>query len=106
MCNEDSNNFDPATVNPPNPAGYDLRLKKFINTDDEASRANIDGTVDYTFFVQNLGEQDSVGEITVTDDSFPTGITIRSIAPTQSEWICSKNTDTKFTCKTSRILKK
>lgn len=106
QCSEDSFNADPASVNPPNPNGYDLRLKKYVNGDDESSVVNADGTIDYTFAVQNLGEQPSVGNITVSDTDFPAGITISSIATTQGEWTCTKNSPSSFSCVTSKILAK
>lgn len=37
-CTVDLQNSDPATVNPPNPDGFDLRIKKFANGDDEATK--------------------------------------------------------------------
>ncbi len=101
VCNQDTNNFDPATVSPPNPNGFDLRLKKYVNGDDESARAN--STVNYTFQVQNLGALASTGRTTVTDSSFPDGITIQSIAATQGEWTCTQNSTTAFTCFTDRI---
>lgn len=106
VCNEDKNNFDPATINPPNPDGFDLRLKKFVNGDDESASVNTDGTVTYTFSVQNLGEMASSGKTTVSDSSFPDGITIASIATTQGEWSCIKDSSTKFTCTTDKSYKK
>ncbi len=102
VCNEDKNNFDPATVNPPNPNGFDLKLKKFVNGDDESSPVRPGGTATYTFVMQNLGAQASTGTTTVTDESFPVGVTIASIAATQGEWSCTKNSDTKFTCTTTK----
>lgn len=38
QCTEDVYNTDPATINPPNPNGYDLRLKKYVNGDDNSTR--------------------------------------------------------------------
>ena len=102
VCNEDTNNLDPANVNPPNPNGFDLRIKKFVNGDDESSRVNADGTINYTFVVQNLGEFASTGRTTVTDENFPAGVTIASIATTQGEWTCAKDSNTKFTCYTDK----
>ena len=67
---------------------------------------NADGTIDYTFAVQNLGEQASVGTITVSDTDFPTGITISTIAATQGYWTCTKNSASSFSCVTSKILAK
>jgi len=104
VCNEDTNNLDSAVINPPNPNGFDLRLKKYVNGDDEAS--NGAGGVTYTFIVQNLGELASVGRTTVTDDNFPAGVTIASIAGTQGEWTCTKDSDTKFTCYTDKVYAK
>lgn len=101
VCNQDTNNFDPATISPPNPNGFDLRLKKYVNGDDESSHAN--GTATYTFQIQNLGALASTGRTTVTDSDFPDGITIASIATTQGEWTCTQNSATAFTCFTDRV---
>ena len=98
VCNEDKNNFDPATINPPNPNGFDLRVKKFVKADDNSAPVVPGSIVDYTFILQNLGELASTGRTTVTDQDFPAGITIDSIATTQGEWTCVKDTSTKFTC--------
>lgn len=83
VCNEDKNNFDPANVNPPNPNGFDLRLKKFVNGDDESSPVRPGTTATYTFVLQNLGMLASTGTTTVTDTDFPVGITIASMVTTQ-----------------------
>ena len=53
VCNEDIRNSDAATVNPPNPAGFDLGLTKFVNGNDDSARANADGSINYTFLVHN-----------------------------------------------------
>ncbi len=103
QCTEDTFNADPATVNPPNPTGYDLRLKKYVNGDDNSTRGLPGNTVGYSFVVQNLGTQSSTGVITVTDSDFPDEITIASIEATQGEWSCVKNSNTAFTCTTSRV---
>ena len=70
QCTEDTFNADPATINPPNPTGYDLRLKKYVNGDDNSTRGLPGNTVGYSFVVQNLGTQSSTGVITVTDSDF------------------------------------
>lgn len=88
VCDLDSDNFDPATVSPPNPNGFDLMLHKYVNGDDEASRPNADQTVNYTFVVRNLGLQPSTGVTTVRDTSFPAGITPRPIQTIQGIWTC------------------
>lgn len=102
VCNEDKNNFDPATVNPPNPNGFDLKLKKFVNGDDESSHVTTGSTATYAFVMQNLGSLASTGTTTVTDSDFPVGITITSIAATQGEWSCTQNSASAFTCTTTR----
>lgn len=104
VCNEDTKNFDSAAINPPNPNGFDLKLKKLVNGDDESS--NVAGGIVYTFQVQNLGELESSGTTTVIDDQFPVGITIDTIDPVQGEWTCVKDSATKFTCKTEKRYKK
>ncbi len=106
VCNEDKNNFDAATINPPNPNGFDLELHKYVSGDDNSTHGIPGGTLDYTFLLQNLGEMSSSGRTTVTDNDFPAGITISSIATTQAEWTCTKNLPTKFTCYTDRSLAK
>lgn len=83
QCTQDVFNADPASVNPPNPNGYDLRLKKYVNGDDESTRGLPGNAVPYTFVLQNLGVQSSSGTVTVTDNDFTGGITIASIAATQ-----------------------
>ena len=102
VCNEDKNNFDPANVNPPNPNGFDLRLKKFVNGDDESSAVRPGDTATYTFVMQNLGMLASTGTTTVKDVGFPAGVTIASIATTQGEWTCTKDSDSVFTCTTNK----
>lgn len=74
QCIEDLENSDPAVVNPPNPTGFDLRLKKYINNDDESSGMPTGGAAIYTFTVENLGALASSGTTTVMD-TFPTGVT-------------------------------
>ena len=54
VCDEDIRNSDSATVNPPNPNGFDLGLTKFVNGNDISSRANADGSINYTFLVHNF----------------------------------------------------
>jgi uncharacterized repeat protein (TIGR01451 family) len=83
VCNEDVRNFDPATVSPPNPNGFDLMLHKYVNGDDESSRPNADSSIVYTFVVRNLGVLASSGRTTVKDVSFPTGITPLTITAVQ-----------------------
>lgn len=103
VCNEDANNFDPANVNPPNPNGFDLRLKKFVKGDDESAPVRPGDTgVEYTFTLQNLGVLASTGTTTVTDTDFPAGVSIASIAATQGEWTCSQLSATGFSCTTTR----
>lgn len=102
VCNEDNNNFDPANVNPPNPNGFDLRLKKFVNEDDESSHVSTGGTATYTFVLQNLGMLASTGTTTVTDTDFPAGVTITSIQAAQGEWSCNQLSGTGFSCTTTR----
>ena len=104
VCNEDTNNLDPANVNPPNPNGFDLRIKKFVNGDDESGRVNADGTINYTFVIQNLGLFASSGTTTVTDTDFPDGITITSLTATQGEWSCTQLSGTGFSCTMTRSL--
>lgn len=102
QCSEDKNNSDPATVNPPNPNGFDLRLKKYVNGDDEASVPGSNGSVTYTFTVENLGAQPTSGTTTVTD-TFPTGVTPTSAAG--SGWSCTINNQI-VTCTRSDVLAK
>lgn len=74
-----------------------------MNGDDESSEVRPGTTATYTFVMQNLGMLASSGVTTVTDSDFPAGITIGTIAPTQGEWICAKDSASKFTCTTSKI---
>lgn len=103
QCTQDTFNADPVTVNPPNPTGYDLRLKKYVNGDDDSTHGITGNPVTYTFVLQNLGVQSSSGVITVTDTDFTGGITIASIAATQGEWVCAQLSGTGFSCTTSHI---
>jgi uncharacterized repeat protein (TIGR01451 family) len=73
-----------------------------VNGDDESAAVRPGTTATYRFVVQNLGTLASTGITTVTDESFPAGVTIASIVSTQGEWSCTKVSDTKFTCTTSK----
>lgn len=92
VCNRDSNNFDPATVSPPNPTGFDLMITKYVNGNDDSSRANADTSINYTFVVRNLGALASSGRTTVRDIDFPVGISPLTIQASQNGWTCANIT--------------
>lgn len=85
-CTEDRNNSDPASVNPPNPNGFDLRLRKYVNGNDNSSVPNSLNRVTYTFVVDNLGSSVATGTTEVTD-TFPAGVTPNTV--NGSGWNCT-----------------
>ncbi len=93
VCDEDLRNADSATINTASPTGFDLGLTKFVNGNDDSSRANADGSINYTFLVHNFGALASIGRTTVRDTDFPTGITVLTVA-SQNGWTCTNTGNT------------
>ena len=93
VCDEDLKNADSATINTASPTRFDLGLTKFVNGNDDSSRANADGSINYTFVVHNFGTLASTGRTTVRDTDFPTGISVLTVA-NQNGWSCTNTGNT------------
>lgn len=60
-----------------------------MNDNDDSSRVNADGSINYTFVIRNLGVLASTGRTTVRDTDFPAGITPLTIQASQNGWTCA-----------------
>lgn len=83
---------DPACITPVDSSGFDLSIKKYINSEDAESAIHLstNGTFDYILKVKNEGPAKVRGTTFVTD-TLPAGVERTTTALVTNGWTCTMN---------------